>query len=393
MRLLVLVLIAHPGAELYGADRVTLESATGLVDAGHDVVAALPEHGPLAAALEERGVRVVVTPMFVLRKQLLRPRHWPALLSSAITGFAHSWRLVSQHRPDAAYVSTVILPQWPVLLRLRRVPTVTHVHEAESGTPWAVRAFLYLPQLWAHTVVANSRFTADLLRRSLPALRRRTRIVLNPIPGPIRPTPLRERIDDIRIGYVGRLSPRKAPDVVVGAVSALRERGHDVRLDVVGDVFRGYEWYAADLERQIAAESLSEAVTMHGYDADVWPYLDACDVMVVPSRTDESFGNAAVEAVLAGRPVIVSDLAGLREAVDGYPTARTAPPGDIAAVADAVEDLVGRWPEVRREAPDAAATAASRHSIEGYHSQITETIESVAGMRDSGENSHGRSSS
>lgn len=389
----MLVLIAHPGAELYGADRVTLESAAGLAAAGHEVVAALPEHGPLVAALEERGVRVVVTRMFVLRKQLLRPRHWPTLIASAVGGFIDSWRLVSRHRPDAAYVSTVILPHWPLLLRLRRVPTVTHVHEAESGTPRALRVFLYLPQLWSHAVIANSRFTADLLRRSLPALRRRIRVVLNPIPGPVRPAALRGRLDVVRIGYVGRLSPRKAPDVVIGAIAALRERGHDARLNVVGDVFRGYEWYSADLAQQIATEGLSDVVTMHGYDADVWPHLADSDIMVVPSRTDESFGNTAVEAVLAGRPVIVSDLAGLREAVDGYPTARVVPPGDAAAVADAVEELIGRWSDIRRESPEAAATASSRHSLAGYHSQITETIESVAGMRDSGENSHGRASS
>lgn len=389
----MLVLIAHPGAELYGADRVTLESAAGLTAAGHDVVVALPEHGPLVEALEGRGARVVVTRMFVLRKQLLRPRHWPTLISSAVGGFVDSWRLVSRHRPDAAYVSTVILPQWPLLLRLRRVSTVTHVHEAESGTPWALRAFLYLPQLWSHAVIANSRFTADLLRRSLPMLRRRIRVVLNPIPGPVQPTPLREDLDGIRVGYVGRLSPRKAPDVVIGAVAALRERGHDVRLDIVGDVFRGYEWYSAELEQQIASAALTDAVTMHGYDTDVWPHLAECDVMVVPSRTDESFGNTAVEAVLAGRPVIVSDLAGLREAVEAYPTARVVAPGDIAAVADAVEDLAGHWQAARHDAPDAATRAASRHSISGYHRQITETIESVTGMRDSGENSHGRASS
>ncbi|KNY07999.1 glycosyltransferase [Microbacterium sp. GCS4] len=389
----MLVLIAHPGAELYGADRVTLESAAGLAAAGHDVIAALPEDGPLVAALEEHGVRVIVTRMFVLRKQLLRPRHWLTLIASAVGGFVDSWRLLSRHRPDAAYVSTVTLPHWPLLLRLRRVPTVTHVHEAESGSPWALRAFLYLPQLWSHVVVANSRFTADLLRRSLPALRRRIRVVLNPIPGPAQPPPLRERLDDIRIGYVGRLSPRKAPDVVVAAVAALRERGHDARLDIVGDVFRGYEWYSAELTQQIAAESLTEVVTMHGYDADVWPHLAECDVMVVPSRTDESFGNTAVEAVLAGRPVIVSDLAGLREAVDGYPTARAVAPGDIAAVADAVEELVGRWSEVTAEAQVAAAAAATRHSTAEYHRRITATIESVAGMQDSGENSHGRVSS
>jgi glycosyltransferase involved in cell wall biosynthesis len=380
----VLVLIVHPGAELYGADRVTLESAAGLASAGHDVVAVLPEQGPLAATLEARGVRVVVSPMFVLRKQLLKPRNWPKLISSAVGGLVASWRLISRYRPDAAYVSTVILPQWPMLLRLRRVPTITHVHEAEADSPWAMRAFLYSPQVWAHTVIANSGFTADLMRRSLPGLGRKTTVVLNPVPGPASPSPVRQELDGIRIGYVGRLSPRKGPDVIIGALAELRARGRSASLEIVGDVFRGYEWYAAELEAAIAAEGLTDAVTMHGYDADVWPHLAACDVMIVPSRTDESFGNTAVESILAGRPVIVSDLAGLREAVADYPTSRIVAPGDPGAVADAVQGLMEEWPDVVRHTPDAAAAAARRHSVDRYQRIITTTVESAAGATDSG---------
>lgn len=375
----MLVLVVHPGAELYGADRVTLESASGLLDAGHDVIAALPETGPLATALESAGARVVVVRMFVLRKQLLRPRNWPRLISSAMTGARESWRLISRYRPDAAYVSTVVLPQWPTLLRLRRIPIVTHVHEAEADTPWLVRAVLYAPQLWAHMVIANSRFTADLVCRTFPGLRRKVKVVLNPIPGPPATSAPRENLDGIRIGYLGRLSPRKAPDVVVSALALLRQRGHDARLDIVGDVFRGYEWYAKELADGVADAGLTEVVTSHGYDADVWPRIAACDVMVVPSRTDESFGNVAVESILARRPVIVSDLRGLREAMSEYPTARVVPPGDATALADAVENLIDSWPEVIRHTTAASVTAMSRHAVPEYRRTVTAIVERVSG--------------
>lgn len=380
----MLVLIVHPGAELYGADRVTLDSATGLAAAGHDVVAALPERGPLSTALESLGIRVVVRRMFVLRKQLLRPRNWLKLITAAAGGFTDSWRLISRYRPDAAYVSTVVLPQWPMLLRLRRVPTVTHVHEAEADSSWVMRAFLYAPQLWADAIVANSRFTADLMTRSLPRLRRKISVVLNPIPGPPSTSAPREHIDSIRIGYVGRLSPRKAPDVIVRAIAILRDRGQNARLEIVGDVFRGYEWYSAELRAQISAEGLTDVVTSHGYETNVWPHIATCDVMVVPSRTDESFGNTAVESILAERPVIVSDLRGLREAVAEYPTARVVPAGDPGAVADAVQELIGTWPEVVRNVQAAAAKAAARHSVDEYRLIVTAIMERTAGVTDSG---------
>ena len=66
------MLVVHPGAELYGADRVLLDSATAL--ATHfDVTVALPGPGPLVQELEARGLRVVQCRMPVLRNAAMRP--------------------------------------------------------------------------------------------------------------------------------------------------------------------------------------------------------------------------------------------------------------------------------------------------------------------------------
>ena len=50
--------------------------------------------------------------------------------------------------------------------------------------------------------------------------------------------------------------------------------------------------------------------------------------MVVPSRVGEPFGNTAVEAALAGRPLIVSESSGLVEATHGLPGVHRVKPGD-----------------------------------------------------------------
>ena len=67
------VLVTHPSAELYGSDRMLAESVHGLVDAGTDVVVALPSRGPLVPLLEAAGATVVGTSVPVLRKSSLRP--------------------------------------------------------------------------------------------------------------------------------------------------------------------------------------------------------------------------------------------------------------------------------------------------------------------------------
>ena len=67
------ILVAHPGSELYGSDRVLLESVSGLLDDGWDVLVTVPADGPLVAELRRRGARVELCPSPVLRKSVLRP--------------------------------------------------------------------------------------------------------------------------------------------------------------------------------------------------------------------------------------------------------------------------------------------------------------------------------
>ena len=66
------VLVAHPGAGLYGADRVTLETATALGARGWAVTVAVPTDGPLVPCLEEVGADVVLCPTPVLRNNRSR---------------------------------------------------------------------------------------------------------------------------------------------------------------------------------------------------------------------------------------------------------------------------------------------------------------------------------
>ncbi len=49
------VLLVHPGAELFGSDRMLLESAIGLIEAGARVVVALPSSGLLVPELRAAG--------------------------------------------------------------------------------------------------------------------------------------------------------------------------------------------------------------------------------------------------------------------------------------------------------------------------------------------------
>lgn len=373
------LLVVHPGAELYGADRMLLESAVALA-ARFTVTVVLPGPGPLAAELEACGLRVETCPMPVLRNSALRPRGAGRLLADAVRGLVPALRLLRRHGAAGVYVSTLTLPTWPLLARLTGRRSICHVHEAEESAPRLLRRGMALGPMLSDHVVANSRFTLDVLTEVAPRLRRRATVVRNAVRGPAEVVAARPRLDGpLRLLFVGRLNPRKGPQVGVATLAELVRRGVDARLAVVGDVFPGYEWFADELRSGVVGAGLGDRVEFLGFHADVWPDLAAADVVLVPAVGDESYGNTAVEAVLAARPLVVSDHSGLREAVAGYPSALPVPAGEAGAWADAVTRVVADWPRSRAIALADAAEARRRSAPERYAAELVDAVAAALG--------------
>ena len=69
---------------------------------------------------------------------------------------------------------------------------------------------------------------------------------------------------------------------------------------LLGTAFEGYEWYEEQLRERAASSGVD--VDFAGFHSDIWPFLEQTDVLVVPSRMAEPFGNTAVE----GSPAIVA---------------------------------------------------------------------------------------
>lgn len=363
--------LAHAGAELYGADRVFLESAKALVAAGAQVAVALPCGGPLVKMLDDAGARVFICPSPVLRKSMLNPLGLLRLAGEAVAGAVRGIRLLRKIRPDALYVNTVTIPLWPVLGKLLRLPVLVHVHEAERTAAKLVRTALALPLMCATRIVCNSHYSAQALAEALPRLAGRTKVVYNGLPGPPAPAAARTTLGPpLRVLYVGRLSQRKGVHTAIDAVVLARAAGLDVELDIVGAVFEGNEAYLDSLHEQVAARDAGGAVHFHGFDPDVWKWFSACDVAVVPSAGDEPFGDTAVEAVLAGRPVIASRTPGLAEATGGYACVQLVEAGDPASMAAALALVQSQWPDLAAAAAKDAAVAAARHSPARYGSRI-----------------------
>ncbi len=374
------VLVAHPSADLYGSDRVLLETLDGLVRSGAKVAVTLPSGGPLIAGMESRGARVILCPTPVLRKSIVSPAGLLKFCGTAAQGLFRSIGVIRGVRPDVILANTITVPLWPAVGRLCGIPVVTHVHEAEGNAPRAVRAALAFPLIFSSAILTNSRFSAETLEGSLGILRGRSTVLNNGVPGPPTDRPPRTGLSGgLRLLYVGRLSHRKGVDVAVDALLQLLAQGVQAHLSIVGAVFPGNEAYEAGLREKVQAAGASEHVTFHGFQNEVWPFFAESDIVVVPSRLDEPFGNTAVEAVLASRPVVVSNTSGLREAAAGYKSAQFVEPGNSADLAAALKSVSLGWPEFRDAAIADAREAATRHSPERFGALMAGYLAHAAG--------------
>ena len=140
------------------------------------------------------------------------------------------------------------------------------------------------------------------------------------------------------VGSVGRLDRQKGLDVLVDALPAVP----DAFVLLVGD---GPE--REDLLARPAAAGVAERIAITGWQEDARNFLTALDVFVLPSRF-EGFPQAVVEAMLAERPVVASDVGSVSESVIDGETGFLVPPDDAPALADALARLRDDA-ELRRE--------------------------------------------
>jgi glycosyltransferase involved in cell wall biosynthesis len=137
------------------------------------------------------------------------------------------------------------------------------------------------------------------------------------------------------IGIIGSLTLHKGHTVALKAFARLRHELPDARMLIVGD---GPE--RERLHAQAESSGLLPSVVFTGRQSPVAPLMAACDVVCLPSIQREGLGLALLEAMMAGKAVVGSDLDGVREVVAESENGELVPPNDSDRLADALSRIL-----------------------------------------------------
>ena len=340
MRILAVCAVDRPGGAEIGLERLLRRRPAWTV------TLATPGDGLLRATARAAGWDTAALPVGGLER---------GAGARALAAWPAARRLARAH--DVTYLNgTVAARLLPAVASAG--PTVLHVHDMVAR----------VPRFWsrANVVLADSAAVA----RRLPDLR--SDVVGCPVEldPPVRdrpPWPVEAGPRRPVVAFVGRLEPRKGPDLLVAAAPEIRARCGDVRVVLVGDdAYGGDPHYARAV--QCAAE-----VEHVGWVADAPSVLRHVDVLVAPSRS-EPFGTVLAEAMAVGTPVVATAVDGLFDTVADGVTGRLVAPDDPAALAAGVAEVLGRHDEMGT----AARAWARRFDADAYARRVGGLVEGAA---------------
>lgn len=251
----------------------------------------------------------------------------------------------------------------PLVVRLhssaRQIFPMSRQGQASRGLDGRLAAWLEEVSARRAHVVISTRSNLDEVTRPLRLDER----ALHAIPYPVELPPLRALNGSAppRVTFVGRLEPRKAPEVVLYAAPTILAEMPETRFVFVGrdGMAPGSRSTAGWLRAQARHLGVDHAIELtgqldrEGLEAE----LERATVCAFPSRW-ESFGNVVAEASAVGRPVVTSAIAPFRELVGDGVTGRLVASEDPEDWAAALSEFLRDRALARRAGQAGAAHVA-----------------------------------
>ncbi len=183
-----------------------------------------------------------------------------------------------------------------------------------------------------------------------------------------------------RVVIVGRITPGKKQHLAIEAVAAVRARGIDCSLEIVGGPAESGNAYYERLAGLVGELGLEEHVRFRGWLSPPYEAVASASVCLNCS-TVEGFGYVIIEGIACGTPLIVSDRGAPAELIDPGRTGLHVPADDKDALADAIAGLLSDGETRARLAEEAWRDARARFGIDAHMNRLRDVFDEVAAGR------------
>lgn len=174
------------------------------------------------------------------------------------------------------------------------------------------------------------------------------------------------------IGHFSRLSPWKGQHLLL---MALVQCPQEVAVIFVGDDLFSEEYYQTYLLKLVKELGLKERVKFLGFQNNVIPWMQLCDLITHTSILPEPLGRVIIEAMLCGKPVIASNAGGATELIEQYQTGWLVAPGNAEKLAQMIINIQNNLPMAKAIATTAQIQASQKFDLETINQQIIGLIE------------------
>jgi glycosyltransferase involved in cell wall biosynthesis len=162
-------------------------------------------------------------------------------------------------------------------------------------------------------------------------------------------------------GNVGRLHEQKGHRFLLHALAKL---DHRARLLIVGD-----GELKAELTTLVAELNIADRVTFLGSRTDIYEFLSAIDVFVMPSLW-EGQPIALIEALAIGKPCIATAVDGIPELIDRGVNRYLVAPRSAAELASAMNLTIDRLDQIKPESELSSIEIAAKFSAHNMVEEI-----------------------
>jgi hypothetical protein len=349
------VLVVSPYRVEYGPPQTLEHVCRALVDAGYDPVCAVSPGAHLTEELRALGPRVREVAGLETFPRTLNALRLSAFFNRHISAARTLQQVAVEEDADAVYSISEATFAGGLAAKRLEIPSIVHVIGMSIRSPrWSGNLYVRFLDRLTDQFIGCSSAVAEMLDdygvddekvtvvhngidvAAIEATAGATSPVAHPGP---------------RVGIVAAYDPRKGHELFVEAAALVARRHRDARFFVVGGILGGQADSVA-FERRVAglirSHGLEQRFERPGFvpAPEVYAWIRAMDVVVVPSRT-EAFAHALLEAMVCGKPIVATGIEGNLDAfVHGHSGLYAAPRPE--ALADAVAALI--------EDPEGAAT-------------------------------------